>query len=785
MESRTHGVARVLSLLGGFVVLSCVAGLLLAGLAIPAVGAAGSAAKGGVETFDNLQGDFNISPLAQGSKILDANGQTIANPYDENRIVVPLDQISPWMAKAQIAIEDSRFYTHGGFDLRGFSRALFGNLRGGEVQGGSTLTQQYVKITLQENALRRDDEEAARAATEVSYMRKLQELKYALDVEKNYTKDQILGGYLNLVYYGDQAYGVEAASENYFGISAKDLDLNQAALLAGIVQQPTAFNPVLHPEAAEGRRGEVLDRMVATGAATQEEADAAKAVPVADMIHKKPVQGVCQRSTQPYFCAYVLAWLKNSPQMAALGATPAEREKNINQGGLTIQTTLNPDVQQQTLANLLEAVPTENDQGLGGAATVIEPGTGKILAMAQTSAFANQQVNWNVDEIYGGGPYGFQFGSTAKMYALVTALERGVPVNSDIYAPMAGVGRPATFKRSLVHDDCGMDQDWKVQNDYTTGGEMSLRTATANSVNTAFAQLVLDLGACSVRDTMTKMGLHTSSGEPVEPVIAAITLGAATTTPMTLASSYATLAAQGTYCEPMPITSITTFDGKAIEFPDRTCSSVIDPDVANGVTELLQGVLTNGTAGGTYYGDLPAVGKTGTTDEHNQSWFVGYSMRASSAVWIGNVEPNEPDGSLKSLNGKCFGVYGCQGNVFGGTIAAPVWGKIMAAADYGLTWQDFPAPSARVLNGNLISVPNVVGMDPASALARLQAAGFRAVVDGSVDSSVRAGLIGAMTPRGQAVAGATIHLSTSTGRGPEPDPTPTPEASATTAPATG
>ena len=257
------------------------------------MGASGQVAKGGVDFFNDLPSEFAISPLAQQSRILDADGKLIANPYDENRIIVPLDKISENMQQAQIAIEDSRFYEHGGLDVRGFSRAMVSNLQGGEVQGASTLTQQYVKITLQENALKAGDKEAAAAAVDKTYARKLQELKYALNVEENLSKDQILEGYLNLVYYGDQAYGVEAAAQNYFGVKAAKLDLGQAAMLAGIVQQPTAYNPVLNPEQAQQRRDVVLTRMQSLGMASAKDVAAAKAVPIKDMIKKKPAKGTC------------------------------------------------------------------------------------------------------------------------------------------------------------------------------------------------------------------------------------------------------------------------------------------------------------------------------------------------------------------------------------------------------------------------------------------------------------------------------------------------------------
>ena len=412
------------------------------------------------------------------------------------------------MQNAQIAIEDSRFYKHGGLDMRGFSRAMISNLQGGSVQGASTLTQQFVKITLQENALKKGDKSAAKAATSKTYSRKLQgELKYALNVEENFTKDQILEGYLNLVYYGDQAYGVEAASLNYFGVSASKLTLVQAALLAGVVQQPTAFNPVLNPKAAETRRNVVLDRMQSLGVASIKDVAAAKKVPVKKMIKKQPVKGVCHRSPQPYFCAYVLEYLQKSPQMAVLGKTPADRLKTINQGGLTIRTTLKPAIQKAAQKEITKAVPIGNKENLGAAATILEPGTGKILAMAQATDFDKFQTNINVDQKYGGGQYGYQFGSTAKVFGLVTALEKGMPLNGTIKVPFADGKKGYLFSdKALFNSKCGANEPWSVKNDYASGGKMmTLGEGIAKSINTWAAQLVIDVGPCSVRDTMTKM----------------------------------------------------------------------------------------------------------------------------------------------------------------------------------------------------------------------------------------------------------------------------------------
>ncbi|KRE60827.1 transglycosylase domain-containing protein [Nostocoides sp. Soil756] len=785
MDGRAHNIPAVLRLLLGFVVLSTVAGLLVAGLAVPAIGATGQAAKSGVDFFNDLPSDFEASPLAQQSKILDAQGNLIANPYDENRIIVPLKKISLAMQNAQIAIEDARFREHGGLDLRGLTRAVVSNAQGGDVQGASTLTQQYVKVTLQENALRRGDKAAAEAATEKSYARKLQELKYAVNVEENYTKDQILEGYLNLVYYGDQAYGVEAAALNYFGVHASELNVGQAALLAGIVQQPTAFNPLLNPEQAQARRDVVLTRMQELGFASAKDVAAAKKVPVAKMIKKKPVKGVCHRSSRPYFCAYVMAYLQHSPQMAVLGKTPEARLKRINQGGLTIRTTLNPTMQNAAQTEIERAVPIGNKSNLGGAISVVEPGTGKVLAMVQATDFEKSQTNLNVDKVYGGGPYGYQFGSTAKVFGLVTALEQGMPLDGKIYVPFATAKKEYVFKSDkVVGAPCGADKPWGVTNDYAIGGrQMTLAEGISKSINTWAAQLTIDVGPCNVLDTMKKMGVHMANGQDIYRSISNATLGSGTTTPLDLASAYATLAAGGKHCEPSPIASITTPDRKAITFPAAKCEQVISSDTANAVSYLLQGTFgRGGTAQGAWNVDArPAAGKTGTTEKHNQGWFVGYTPQLATAVWIGNLKVADENGELYSLNGKCFGDYGCFREVFGGTVSAPVWAATMKKLSAGMPVKDFPAPSEKARRGNLVDIPNVYARSESSATRILEDAGFSAKVVGYIASNAPRGTVGGTSPSGSAPKGATIGLLLSSGpaqaaapqqQQPQPQPTP-------------
>jgi len=769
--------ANIISLLVAFLTTSVVVGLLGAGLVMPAVGATGAAARQGVHAFDSLPGDFTQTPLSQQSRILADDGTLISTPYEENRVIVPLARIAPVMRQAQIAIEDSRFYEHGGIDPLGVGRAFISNLGGGSTQGASTLTQQYVKITLQENALSNNDKLGARAATARSYTRKLQELKYAVTLEKNLTKNQILEGYLNLVYYGGQAYGVEAAARHFFGVSAAKLNLQQAATLAGLVQAPSLTDPIKNPARALARRNVVLDRMHTLNLITDKAWRAARATKM--VTHSLPAQNSCALSPYPYFCTYVTAWLE---QLPSLGKTTAERKRTISRGGLTIQTTLNPKMEAQAKQALIKRVPVGNSEKIGAAAAVIEPGTGHVLAIAQNTNFSNKkpagntEVNWAVDKKYGGS-IGFAFGSTAKMFAVAEALRSGMPINSTIIARAASSNTGAHFTKADFHDGCTVDdKGWTVRNDEDTAtGPISLTVAAAKSVNTAFAVLVSKLGACSVRNLMTKMGLHQSGGQPIQGYPSPVTLGSDSTSPLTLASAYATVASGGTYCTPSPVIAITNSDHKRIALPKNQCTKVLDPDVANGVTSILKNVLLpGGTASGIggLAGGRPVAGKTGTSDGSNETWFVGYTPQLSTAVWVG-TPTGDPKRELHDLQ---LGNQFYPRQVFGATIAAPIWKQIMDLASSGMPVRDFAEPAGTVQFGDMVSIPRVYGMSVGTAQAALAAAGFQSVVGIAVSSGIQAGLVVGTQPSSRAIRGSTVVIYTSTGVNsapPSPQPTPT------------
>jgi membrane peptidoglycan carboxypeptidase len=398
-----------------------------------------------------------------------------------------------------------------------------------------------------------------------------------------------------------------------------------------------------------------------------------------------------------------MAWLQKSPQMAVLGKTPEERLKRINQGGLTIRTTLKPAMQAAAQKEIVKAAPIGNKSNLGGAITTVEPGTGKVLVMAQASDFDKYQTNLNVDQVYGGGPYGYQYGSIQKTFAVIAALEDGMPLEGKIKVPYADTKKAHTFGGpKVVNAKCGANEPWKVNNDFPSGGKyITLEDGLSQSINTWAAQLVIDVGPCKVHDTLTKMGVHMANGQPITPVISNITLGSGSSTPMAITNAYATLAASGKYCEPYPVTSITTPDKKEVKIPGPQCKQVIPAEVADGVTWMLEDTLRTGTAKGLWnVSARPAAGKTGTTERFNQGWFVGYTKQLATTVWVGNVKPADQNGKLYTLSGKCFGSYGCHKDVFGSTVAGPVWANVMKQMTAGMPVKDFPSPTAAIRQGD-------------------------------------------------------------------------------------
>lgn len=744
---------------------------------LPAVGIAGQASNGGVRMFNQMPGDFQMNPLAQQSRILASDGSVIGTPFNENRIVVPLDKIAPVMRQAQIAIEDERFYEHGGVDPKGLLRAITSNVMSGGTQGASTLTQQYVKVALQNQALASGNKSAA--ADQVTqqgmqgYVRKLQQLKYAVTLEQKYTKDQILDGYLNLVYYGDQVYGIEAAALHYFGVHASQLTLPEAALLAGVVNAPGITDPINNPQAAVARRNVVLGKMYQQGMITYSQYTSASNSDLKSQLKPTSVSSSCANSRYPYFCYYVYDWLLQQP---ALGKTTKEREAKLKSGGLTIQTSFDPKLAAIIDQKIKAKVPQGNSAGIQSAAIAIQPGTGLVLASGQNTSYSNSgatgktAINYTVPVNMGGGQ-GFTFGSTAKFFAVVDAIKNGWTPDSTVNVPPMN-GRSATqgsFRTFTGRDfpgECGLggNETWDVPNsaEGEGSGPMSLVDVTKKSINVAFAQLVSQLGACNVRQTMIDFGLKHGDGSAVNKSPSGIILGSQAITALDLANAYATVAADGIYCDPRPVKSITDASGKTLALGNASCKRLVSPDVARMVTQVFEAVLGPGgtAADSKLAGGRPAAGKTGTVDAATQSWFVGYTPQLATAVWVGHANNEKP---LKDVT---VGGVTYPGYLYGGTLAAPIWKSIMDQALSGQPIKQFGAASDAALNGNQVRVPNVLGQSVGNATSMLEAAGFTVQVGSPQDSRMYAGLIMGTSPGvgSRAPKGAQITIFPSTGR---------------------
>jgi len=739
-----------------------VAGVLLAGMLLPIVGGVGLLARTGANDFESLPSVLQESPLPQVSRILAADGSTIATFYAEDRVAAPLSQVPEVMQKALIAIEDVRFYEHHGIDFKGTLRALLHNSSSGSVQqGGSTLTQQYVK-----NMLIESGDPGAAADT---LARKAREARYALTLEKSLTKEQILERYLNIAYFGDGAYGVGTAAQHYFGVPVSKLTLPESAMLAGLVQSPVAYDPVLHPQAARQRRDVVLGQMLHYNFITQSDYDSAAVTPVKLDLHKQG--NGCEASRYPYYCDYVEHVILTSP---AFGTSPAARKSFLERGGLTIRTTMQPQVQRAADAALHKYVFAHEPTGVAGAEAVVEPGTGRVLALADTPVYGSDpkkhqnDINYAVDTTLGGGVSRFAMGSTFKLFTLVAAMKQGLPLSTTIYAPprITVSGYTSCSGQELSSYDVHNAGD-------SESGRFNLVTGTWFSVNTFYAQLEQRVGVCQAVKVAESMGVRMGDGKRVPDIYPSFVLGVSPQgfSALDTAGAYATIAAHGTYCSPLVITKVTDRNHHNVSVPGTDCNQVLDPGLADTVTQILHGVLTQrgATAIGVGEPGRPAAAKTGTAENYSASDFAGYVPQMAAAVWVGN--PRRPN---QSLAGQSIGGHVYK-EVFGATIAGPIWRDTMEAALKGVPVQPLPQADRRYIFGQTTAVPDVSGLSPADAHATLVQDGFRVVVSSQpVNSLYPAGTVAYSVPGAgsEVPPGSTIVLELSNGVAPAPTPTP-------------
>ena len=597
--------------------------------------------------------DFGRQPLAQTSFVLAADDSLITELHAvEDRVVLPTQQIPRSVRDAVVAIEDRRFYLHHGIDGRAIVRAAYVDLRDSRLtEGGSTITQQLVK-----NLYTGGDRTIGR---------KIAEAELAWQLENRMSKAEILTRYLNTVYFGQGAYGVQAAARTFFGINAWKLDLAQSALLAGLITSPGHFDPYEYPDRARGRRRVVLRLMHEQGMITA--AQRHRAAREAVSLHQNPTQG---RYPDPYFVDYLKEWFLTNPEF---GETREDRYRSLFTGGLRIHTTLRPDVQAaaQRAADSVLSYPHDPSAAI----TVLDPRTGAVLAMVG----GNVRDYWldrnagRVNLATAAGGTGRQSGSAFKPFALVAALENGI-------SPETTFPAPATLELPLRGGGT-----WQVTNAEGTGyGSMTLRDATIDSVNTVYAQLIDRLGPKTVVNVARRLGLRccprvSNPDHPLLPYLSAV-LGTNEVNTLEMASAYGTLASGGLRTAPIPITRITDAHGNLLWEADTTPQRVLDPQLASVANDVLKDVVLYGTGTAANIG-RPQIGKTGTAMDHADAWFVGAIPQMVAAVWIGFPRGQIPMEPPKT-----------RITVFGGTWPAQIWRLLMLEAAKGLPVMDFPSP---------------------------------------------------------------------------------------------
>ncbi|MFP5317725.1 MAG: transglycosylase domain-containing protein [Acidimicrobiia bacterium] len=564
-----------------------------------------------------------LQALERRSTVLAADGSTMAVVHDGvNRREVPLADVPQLVRDAVIAAEDQRFRTHGGFDAEAIGRAAMANLRAGAVtQGASTITQQLAKQN--------------HVGDSATFLRKGKELVYALALEERFSKDQLLERYLNQVYFGAQAYGVAAAAEEFFGVALAELTLEQAALLAGLIRAPAALDPRTAPGAARARRGEVLAAMVGLGTVTAEEADAAGAAPLGVIPHRPPT------NIEPAVLEAVKREFLANP---AFGQTEADRRRLLQTGGLTIKATVDPRLQ-VAARTAARWVP----ERLGAAVVAVDPRSGRIAALSTSGAAAAGQF----DVATQGGR---QPGSTFKPLVAAAALEAGMPE----WQALVGDGPiEIDYERGLP--------PWRVDNyDGEDYGLIGVREAVVNSVNTAFAQLGVALGADRMAAMAERLGIDpVRSLGPPESRGPSMALGGLThgVSPLQLASAYSAFAANGTRTPPYVIEEVVGPDGASLYRAAPAPEVALDPAVNAALVDILVDAVEEGTGAGASLPGWDVLGKTGTTEDSADAWFVGAVPTLSTAVWIGHPDRREP---VRGLTG--------------GAMAAPVWRAFMTAA---------------------------------------------------------------------------------------------------------
>ena len=686
-KKKSMTIRRALSLVLAYIVLCVTGGVVASLLFVPAVFGANTVAKAVIPSLQVEGIDFDVTSLPQQSRMYASDGSLIATFYSQNRVVVPIKDVSEYMQKAIVAREDRRFFEHSGVDVQGVMRAFIQTyVLKRDMQGGSSLTQQYVKNVLMVQAREDNDPIAEYHAQESTIARKLREMLIAVQMEKMYSKPEILQGYLNIAQFGsNNLYGVETAAQRYFNVHAKDLNLVQSATIAAITKNPAGLDPSIpeNQEDSENERNIVLKLMLDQGLIEQAEYDEAVNIPLTDTLNIQSVNQGCQSAgNAAFFCSYVTTKILNSEEF---GETEADRQKLLNEGGLDIYTTMDVNANNAAMQAANDTIPASDPSGLEVMIAAIKPGTGEVLGFGinrtydATDAAANDQtktsMNYMVDQVDGGG-WGVQVGSTWKPINMVAWMQQGRSINESL--------RTST-SYPLSNFNCGnytfANTNWKVEN--SGGGTVNPETplqGLIRSHNTTQASMASQIGLCAIADAATALGYHNAPSSAMDVYSsnsfnAPMTIGAVQASPLTMANVYATLGANGVACTPIAMTRVTDKNGDEIDVPQADCHQAIDPEIAQTTAYALnQGVVTAGGEAAMTQLDngRKTFAKTGT-NENTYMLTAGFVPNVVSAfVAVGDAQdPLNNTFDNKTING----VY--RSEWFGMYIATPAWKQFM------------------------------------------------------------------------------------------------------------
>ena len=786
MRRRDHNIfANATSLL----ICGLLAGVVVAAAAFPAAAMSGLAAKAGGETFAQLPSELKDFSSPQITRIYASDNKTqISQFYDEFRSDVPLKDISKYMRDAMVAAEDREFYNHNGVDLKGVARAFVNNSGKSESkQGASTITMQYVRMSLAYSAT---NPQEVVDATKDTPKRKITEMKYALQIEKELSKEQILERYLNIAPFGNQTYGVYAASQVYFNKKPKDLTIGQAAMLSGMVKAPSSFNPTTaegYKQIKQRRDNYIIPAMVEMGSITQ--AQATKAAKESIPRQVKPVGNGCvsvANNSWGFFCDYFYRWWMGQE---AFGATPYDRERRLKSGGYRIVTTLDIKAQADARERIADRIAEMNKNALLLAAT--EPGTGKVRLLAANRKYKlpdpehpnplssdKKKAKAGVRATYpnttnpllsgGGDIAGYQAGSVFKMFTMVAALEKGYPLAYPIKAEKRY--KSGYIISSSSESACPGTHFWCPSNSGGGGeGVYNMWSAFGKSINTYFVPLEEQVGAENVVAVAKRFGVQFRVGQDAKyannPVAAnqwgAFTLGVSASTPLDMANAYATLAGDGMYCEPTPIEQITTQDGDKLDIGKPRCIRATSKDVARAALDATRCPVGDSAQLGNCSGATarqvrstvkhPVFGKSGTTDNDKTAALIAGTTSLVVAGYL--VNPDYPDHSDRMQH----------------SVVNPAVYETLADFMKGKPKEQFKEPENRkIAFGDQKSIPDVTCDSLDDARGRIEGAGFDASIGSPVESDCPAGTAAGTSPDRRTIKGGFVTINPSKGRTPDP-----------------